>query len=66
MPLSVRVSVVISGQIFMLIFVISGNCITFVHEFRHHSGGVGRTLPKKGVIEIIFYIQTSQITEYYL
>lgn len=29
LPLSVRVSVVICGQIFMLIFVISGNCITF-------------------------------------
>ena len=47
LPLPVRVSVVISGQIFMLISAISGNCITFVHEFCHHSGGVGRTLPKR-------------------
>lgn len=61
MPLSVRVSVVICGQIFILIFVISENCITFVHEFRHYSGGVRKDFIEKGVIEIIFYIQTSQL-----
>ena len=29
LPLSDRMSVVICGQIFMFVFVISGNCITF-------------------------------------
>ena len=45
---------VICGQIFMLIFAVSGIFITFVHEFRHYSGGVRKDLIEKGVIEIIF------------
>ena len=45
---------VLCGQIFMFMFVVSGNCITFAHEFRCHSGGVRKDLTVKGVIEIIF------------
>ena len=45
---------VICGQIFMLIFAVSGIFITFVPEFRRHSGGVRKDFIEKGVIEIIF------------
>ena len=38
----------------LLNFVIPRKTCIFTLEFRCHSGGVGRTLPKKGVIEIIF------------
>ena len=51
----------ICGQIFMLIFAVSGIFITFVHDFRHYSGGVRKDFIEKGVIEIIFDVQTSQL-----
>lgn len=60
LPLSVRVSVVICGQIFILIFVISENCITFAMN-SVTTAVVLEGLYRKGVIEIIFYIQTSQL-----
>ena len=46
---------VISGQIFMFMFVVSGNCITFTPEFRRHWGGVWKDFTEKGVIEILIY-----------
>ena len=52
LPLPVRVSVVISGQIFMLIFVILGNCITFAMN-SVTTAVVLEGLYRKGVIEII-------------
>ena len=45
---------VLCGQIFMFMFVVSGNCLTFAPEFRHYSGGVRKDFIEKGVIEIIF------------
>ena len=38
-----------------------GKLYYLCHEFRHHSGGVRKDFIEKGVIEIIFYIQTSQL-----
>ena len=35
-------------------------CI-FAREFRRHSGGVRKDFIEKGVIEIIFDVQTSQL-----
>jgi hypothetical protein len=35
--------------------------ISLSPEFRRHSGGVRKDFTEKGVIEIIFYIQTSQL-----
>ncbi len=43
------------------VFAVSENSITFTPEFRRHSGGVRKDFIEKGVIEIIFYIQTSQL-----
>ena len=45
---------VLCGQIFMFMFVVSGNSTTFTPEFRRHSGGVRKDFTEKGVIEIIF------------
>ena len=42
-------------------FAVSENSLTFTPEFRRHSGGVRKDFTEKGVIEIIFYIQTSQL-----
>ena len=38
---------VLCGQIFMFMFVVSGICITFAHEFRCHSGGVRKDFTEK-------------------
>jgi hypothetical protein len=42
-------------------FVIPRKTCIFTPEFRRHSGGVRKDFIEKGVIEIIFYIQTSQL-----
>ena len=42
-------------------FALSGNSLTFTTEFRRHSGGVRKDFTEKGVIEIIFDVQTSQL-----
>ena len=52
---------VICEHIFVLMFGVSENSINFVHVFRRHWGGVRKDFTGKGVIEIIFYIQTSQL-----
>ena len=43
---------VLCGQIFMFMFVVSGNCITFAHEFRCHSGGVRKYLIEKVLLKL--------------
>ena len=45
----------------MLMFGVSENSINFVHVFRRHRGGVRKDFTEKGVIEIIFDVQTSQL-----
>jgi hypothetical protein len=54
LSVSIGIVCVISGQIFMFMFVVSVNCITFVHVFRRHSGGVRKDFYERGVIDIIF------------
>ena len=61
LSVSIGIVYVISGQFFMFIFVVSENSITFTPEFRRHSGGVRKDFIEKGVIEIIFDVQTSQL-----
>ena len=61
LSVSIGIIRVICGQIFMLIFVVSGDSITFTPKFRHYSGGVRKDFTEKGVIEIIFDVQTSQL-----
>ena len=46
---------VLCGQIFMFMFVVSGNSIIFTTEFRRHRDGVRKNFIEKGVIEILIY-----------
>ena len=41
--------------------LISGYFVLNFHQFRRHSGGVRKDFTEKGVIEIIFDVQTSQL-----
>jgi hypothetical protein len=54
LSVSIGIISVICAQIFMFIFVVSGNSTTFTPEFRRHSGGVRKDFYEKGVIEVIF------------
>ena len=45
----------------LLNFVIPRKTCIFTPEFRRHSGGVRKDFTEKGVIEIIFDVQTSQL-----
>ena len=38
---------ILCGQIFMLMFVVSGNCTTFTPEFRRHRDGVWKDFTEK-------------------
>ena len=42
---------VLCGQIFMLMFVVSGNSIIFAPQFRHYIGGVWKDFTEKVLLK---------------